>query len=157
METKDQNHHKEFFQAGQPSGEQSSPPVPKTAKQLAAKGNQERIKSILPLAYLLKCGYFFPLRILTVANKIELASGDIGVSTAEMMLFSRWNGDDLEEYGFRVAGGSVDCQTKEVTLQEMKILQGHRRRPYGDLESNAQTTESSSQALVAQDGLGGYD
>ncbi|GJU07273.1 hypothetical protein Tco_1123703 [Tanacetum coccineum] len=41
-----------------PSGEQSSPPVPKTAKQLAAKRNQERIKSILLLAipdeYLLK-------------------------------------------------------------------------------------------------------
>ncbi|GJT99838.1 hypothetical protein Tco_1110177 [Tanacetum coccineum] len=33
-----------------PSGEQSSPPVPKTAKQLAARRNQERIKSILLLA-----------------------------------------------------------------------------------------------------------
>ncbi|GKC25160.1 hypothetical protein Tco_1027310, partial [Tanacetum coccineum] len=41
-----------------PSGEQSSPPVPKTAKQLAARRNQERIKSILLLEildeYLLK-------------------------------------------------------------------------------------------------------
>ncbi|GJZ35154.1 ribonuclease H-like domain-containing protein [Tanacetum coccineum] len=41
-----------------PSGEQSSPLVPKTAKQLAGKRNQERIKSILLLAipdeYLLK-------------------------------------------------------------------------------------------------------
>ncbi|GJW80151.1 hypothetical protein Tco_0144126 [Tanacetum coccineum] len=41
-----------------PSGEQSSPLVPKIAKQLAAKRNQERIKSILLLAipdeYLLK-------------------------------------------------------------------------------------------------------
>ncbi|GJT51817.1 hypothetical protein Tco_0977974 [Tanacetum coccineum] len=41
-----------------PSGEQSSPPVPKTAKQLDARRNQERIKSILLLAildeYLLK-------------------------------------------------------------------------------------------------------
>ncbi|GJW64973.1 hypothetical protein Tco_0116857 [Tanacetum coccineum] len=33
-----------------PSGEQSSPPIPKTAKQLAARMNQERIKSILLLA-----------------------------------------------------------------------------------------------------------
>ncbi|GKE21164.1 hypothetical protein Tco_1432676, partial [Tanacetum coccineum] len=32
------------------SGEQSSPPVPKTTKQLAARRNQERIKSILLLA-----------------------------------------------------------------------------------------------------------
>ncbi|GJX28537.1 hypothetical protein Tco_0236616 [Tanacetum coccineum] len=41
-----------------PSGEQSAPPAPKTAKQLAAKRNQERVKSILLLAipdeYLLK-------------------------------------------------------------------------------------------------------
>ncbi|GJV08154.1 ribonuclease H-like domain-containing protein [Tanacetum coccineum] len=40
------------------SGEQTSPPVPKTAKQLAAKRNRERVKSILLLAipdeYLLK-------------------------------------------------------------------------------------------------------
>ncbi|GJX25338.1 hypothetical protein Tco_0231634 [Tanacetum coccineum] len=41
-----------------PSGEQSSPPVPKTAIQLAARMNQERIKSIflltIPDEYLLK-------------------------------------------------------------------------------------------------------
>ncbi|GJU49004.1 ribonuclease H-like domain-containing protein [Tanacetum coccineum] len=41
-----------------PSGEQSAPPAPKTAKQLVAKRNQERVKSILLLAipdeYLLK-------------------------------------------------------------------------------------------------------
>ncbi|GJT14367.1 hypothetical protein Tco_0861409 [Tanacetum coccineum] len=41
-----------------PAGEQSSPPAPKTSKQLTAKRNQERVKSILMLAipdeYLLK-------------------------------------------------------------------------------------------------------
>ncbi|GKF60367.1 hypothetical protein Tco_0177153 [Tanacetum coccineum] len=41
-----------------PAREQSGPPAPKTAKQLAAKRNQERVKSILILAipdeYLLK-------------------------------------------------------------------------------------------------------
>ncbi|GKA43085.1 hypothetical protein Tco_0735745, partial [Tanacetum coccineum] len=41
-----------------PTGEQSSPPAPKTVKQLTAKRNQERVKSILLLAipdeYLLK-------------------------------------------------------------------------------------------------------
>ncbi|GJS62478.1 hypothetical protein Tco_0657262 [Tanacetum coccineum] len=41
-----------------PTGETSAPPVPKTAKQLVAKRNQERVKSILLLAipdeYLLK-------------------------------------------------------------------------------------------------------
>ncbi|GKC66559.1 hypothetical protein Tco_1099157, partial [Tanacetum coccineum] len=33
-----------------PAGEQPSPPAPKTAKQLTAKRNQERVKSILLLA-----------------------------------------------------------------------------------------------------------
>ncbi|GKF07653.1 hypothetical protein Tco_0041877 [Tanacetum coccineum] len=33
-----------------PTGETSAPPAPKTAKQLAAKRNQERVKSILLLA-----------------------------------------------------------------------------------------------------------
>ncbi|GKE66655.1 hypothetical protein Tco_1520816, partial [Tanacetum coccineum] len=33
-----------------PTGETSDPPAPKTAKQLAAKRNQERVKSILLLA-----------------------------------------------------------------------------------------------------------
>ncbi|GJW79687.1 hypothetical protein Tco_0143662 [Tanacetum coccineum] len=46
-----------FFQEAAPAGEQSGPPVPKTAKQLT-KRNQERVKSILLLAipneYLLK-------------------------------------------------------------------------------------------------------
>ncbi|GJR74306.1 hypothetical protein Tco_0086671 [Tanacetum coccineum] len=41
-----------------PAGEQPGPPTPKTAKQLTAKRNQERVKSILLLAipdeYLLK-------------------------------------------------------------------------------------------------------
>ncbi|GKB90152.1 hypothetical protein Tco_0962424 [Tanacetum coccineum] len=41
-----------------PTGETSAPPAPKTAKQLVAKRNQERVKSILLLAipdeYLLK-------------------------------------------------------------------------------------------------------
>ncbi|GKD56126.1 hypothetical protein Tco_1289513, partial [Tanacetum coccineum] len=41
-----------------PAGEQSGPPFPKTAKQLTAKRNQERVKSILllaiPIEYLLK-------------------------------------------------------------------------------------------------------
>ncbi|GKB73594.1 hypothetical protein Tco_0935006 [Tanacetum coccineum] len=56
-----------------PSGEQSSPPVPKTAKQLAARRNQERIKSILLLAipdeYLLKFHNVLDAKSLWVAIK----------------------------------------------------------------------------------------
>ncbi|GKA02615.1 hypothetical protein Tco_0675396 [Tanacetum coccineum] len=57
-----------------PSGEQSSPPVPKTAKQLAARRNQERIKSILLLAipdeYLLKFHKCSDAKSLGGCNKI---------------------------------------------------------------------------------------
>ncbi|GJY07688.1 hypothetical protein Tco_0374742 [Tanacetum coccineum] len=50
------NTNREF--TGCDTGETSAPPAPKTAKQLVAKRNQERVKSILLLAipdeYLLK-------------------------------------------------------------------------------------------------------
>ncbi|GJS13061.1 hypothetical protein Tco_0407533 [Tanacetum coccineum] len=67
-----------------------------------------------------------------------------------------------------MAGGYVDCQSKEVQFRgqegiwtsKKNDLSGRNqgKRSYGDNgRSNAPTNESSSQALVAQDGLGGYD
>ncbi|GJR85779.1 ribonuclease H-like domain-containing protein [Tanacetum coccineum] len=193
-----------------PSGEQSSPPVPKTAKQLAARRNQERIKSILLLAipdeYLLKFHnvpdakslwaainrLIVEVPILLSQNLAFLSSENTNstneVSTASGE-FGQMDGDDLEELDLRwqVAmltvrvkkfiqrtGRNMDFKEKRhVSLDKSKIecynchRKGHfarecrsgrsqGRRPYGD-RSNAQTTESSSQALVAQDGLGGYD
>ncbi|GJZ13676.1 ribonuclease H-like domain-containing protein [Tanacetum coccineum] len=56
-----------------PSREQSAPPAPKTAKQLAAKRNQERVKSILLLAipdeYLLKFHNVLDVKSLWAAIK----------------------------------------------------------------------------------------
>ncbi|GKB60516.1 hypothetical protein Tco_0916702 [Tanacetum coccineum] len=49
-----------------------------------------------------------------------------------------------------------NCQRKRHFDRECRSGRSQGRRPYGD-RSNAQITESSSQALVAQDGLGGYD
>ncbi|GJR10080.1 ribonuclease H-like domain-containing protein [Tanacetum coccineum] len=49
-----------------------------------------------------------------------------------------------------------NCHRKGHFAKECRSRRSQGRRPYGD-RSNAQTTESSSQALVAQDGLGGYD
>ncbi|GJY87402.1 ribonuclease H-like domain-containing protein [Tanacetum coccineum] len=49
-----------------------------------------------------------------------------------------------------------NCHRKGHFARECRSARSQGRRPYGD-RSNAQTTESSSQALVAQDGLGGYD
>ncbi|GJZ10599.1 ribonuclease H-like domain-containing protein [Tanacetum coccineum] len=60
-----------------PTGDQSgpsAPPVPKTAKQLAAKRNQERVKSILLLA--------IPDDYLLKTNEVSTASRNFGVNTA---------------------------------------------------------------------------
>ncbi|GKG40192.1 ribonuclease H-like domain-containing protein, partial [Tanacetum coccineum] len=51
-----------------------------------------------------------------------------------------------------------NCHRKGHFARECRSGRSQGRRPYGDNgRSNTKTTESSSQALVAQDGLGGYD
>ncbi|GKC89200.1 putative ribonuclease H-like domain-containing protein, partial [Tanacetum coccineum] len=51
-----------------------------------------------------------------------------------------------------------NCHRKGHFARECRSGRNQGRRSYGDNgRSNAPTTESSSQALVAQDGLGGYD
>ncbi|GJR63023.1 hypothetical protein Tco_1505185 [Tanacetum coccineum] len=246
--------------------EQSSPPVPKTAKQLAARRNQESIKSILLLAipdeYLLKFHNVPDVKSLWAAiksrfeafvskedinqkflrslppswsqialimrnkpdideididdlynnlrvykhelkrssgsnsasqnlaflssentnstNEVSTVSVDFGVSTTcginqvpstpsahdiaysflaqpttspqlENEDFQQMDGYDLEELDFR-------WQVAMLTVRVKKSGRSQGRRPHGDSgRNNAQTTESSSQALVAQDGLGGYD
>ncbi|GKB15823.1 hypothetical protein Tco_0849746 [Tanacetum coccineum] len=74
-------------------------------------------------------------------NEVSTASGDFGVSTAI-------DEDDLEELDLRW----------QVAMLTVRIWKESREKIYGDNgRSNAPTNESSSQALVAQDGLGGYD
>ncbi|GKB91477.1 hypothetical protein Tco_0963749 [Tanacetum coccineum] len=69
--------------------------------------------------------------------------------------FQQMDGDDLEN-GISWTGGYVDCQRHFA--RECRSGKSQGRRSYGDNgRSNAPTNESSSQALVAQDGLGGYD
>ncbi|GJW08971.1 ribonuclease H-like domain-containing protein [Tanacetum coccineum] len=51
-----------------------------------------------------------------------------------------------------------NCHRKGHFARECRSRRSQGRRPYGDNgRSNAQITKSPSQALVAQDGLGGYD
>ncbi|GKA97730.1 hypothetical protein Tco_0825624 [Tanacetum coccineum] len=65
--------------------------------------------------------------------------------------FQQMDGDDLEELDLR-------WQVAMLTIRVKKSGRNQGRRSYGDNgKSNAPTTESSSHALVAQDGLGGYD
>ncbi|GKF64316.1 hypothetical protein Tco_0187764 [Tanacetum coccineum] len=82
-------------------------------------------------------------------NEVSTCSGDFGVSTA----------GGINQVPSTLSG-YVDCQSKEVHSKDRKKYGLQRettlcrsgrnqgRRPYGD-RSNAQTTESSSQALVA--------
>ncbi|GJV68390.1 hypothetical protein Tco_1483899 [Tanacetum coccineum] len=191
-----------------PSGEQSSPPVPKTAKQLAARRNQERIKSILLLAipneYLLKFHNVPDAKSLWAAIKSRFGGNEeskkmqknvlkhhedinqkflrsLPPSWSQIALIMRnkpdideididdlynnlrMDGDDLDGIGSLIEGGYVDGRVKSSLEERKKIWTSKRKNNMFLLDSqrlsvqlsNAPTTESSSQALVAQDGLGG--
>ncbi|GJX84895.1 putative reverse transcriptase domain-containing protein [Tanacetum coccineum] len=148
-----------------PTGDQSgpsAPPVPKTAKQLAAKRNQERVKSILLLAipdeYLLK---FQKLISQLEVHGAPISKEDINQkflrslppSWNQIALIMR-NKPDIDEI-------DIDDLYNNLRVYEDEMKRSERnqgRRSYGDnSRSNAPTNESSSQDLVAQDGLGGYD
>ncbi|GKB63194.1 ribonuclease H-like domain-containing protein [Tanacetum coccineum] len=82
-------------------------------------------------------------------NEVSIANGDF-----------RMDGDDLEELDLRCQRLSAtnNVTNKGFLLRECRSRRSQGRIPYGDNgRSNAQTNESSSQALVAHDGLGGYD
>ncbi|GJZ72582.1 ribonuclease H-like domain-containing protein [Tanacetum coccineum] len=118
-------------------------------------------------------------------NEVSTASGDFGVSTAGginqvpstpsahdiaySFLAQPTTSPQLENEDFQFKEKrpvSLDkskiecynCHRKGHFARECRSGRNQGRRPYGyNGRSNAQTTESSSQALVAQDGLGGYD
>ncbi|GJR69528.1 hypothetical protein Tco_0015593 [Tanacetum coccineum] len=120
------------------------------------------------------------LRNTTDTNEVSTASGDFGVSTAggtsqvpstlcahdvaysffaqpttspqlENEDFQQIDGDDLEELDLR-------WQVAMLTVKVKKSRRNQGKRSYGDNgRSNAPTNESSSQELVAQDGLESYD
>ncbi|GJW75650.1 hypothetical protein Tco_0135020 [Tanacetum coccineum] len=74
--------------------------------------------------------------------------------------FQQMDGDDLEELDLRwqVAMLTVRVKKKGHFARECISRRNQGRKSYGDNgRSNALTNESLSQALVAQDGLGGYD
>ncbi|GKD45386.1 ribonuclease H-like domain-containing protein, partial [Tanacetum coccineum] len=105
-------------------------------------------------------------------NEVTTANGDFGVSIAgginqvpSTPCAHDMDGDDLEELDLRwqvaILTSKIECYNyhrKGHFARECRSGRNQRRRSYGDNgRSNAPTTESSSQALVAQDGLGGYD
>ncbi|GKB08989.1 ribonuclease H-like domain-containing protein [Tanacetum coccineum] len=113
-------------------------------------------------------------------NEVSTASGDFGIDEDDLEeLDLRWQVAMLTIRGkkfIQKTGRNLDFKEKRpVSLDKSKIKcynchrKGHfdrecrsgrnqGRRSYGDNgRINAPTNESSSQALVAQDGLGGYD
>ncbi|GJZ96680.1 hypothetical protein Tco_0669014 [Tanacetum coccineum] len=151
-----------------PSGEQSAPPAPKTAKQLAAKRNQERVKSILLLAipdeYLLK---FHNFENFTTASNESL---DKAYDRFQKLI------SQLEVHGAPVSKEDINQKfLRSLPPSWSQIALIMRNKPdidqvdiddlYNNLrvyedemkKRNATTNKPSSQALVAQDGLGNYD
>ncbi|GKF79111.1 hypothetical protein Tco_0234679, partial [Tanacetum coccineum] len=66
--------------------------------------------------------------------------------------FQQMDGDDLEELDLRWQAAMLIVKVKKIGYfaRECRSGRSQGRRPYGDNgRSNAQTTESSSQALVA--------
>ncbi|GJS79969.1 hypothetical protein Tco_0729850 [Tanacetum coccineum] len=133
-----------------PTGETSAPPAPKTAKQLMLnhsrkQSNQglevyedEMKRSSIPLLLLRTC-HFFPLRTLQYNERALSLHNQQPVLNLKMRIFSIFDEETWKEIGILDAG-----------------IPG--KRSYGDNGwSNAPTKEYSSQALVAQYGLRGYD
>ncbi|GJY64816.1 hypothetical protein Tco_0466276 [Tanacetum coccineum] len=124
-----------------PTGETSAPPAPKTAKQLAAKRNQERVKSILLLAipdeYLLKNkpdideididDLYNNLRV----NEDEMKRSSSSTSTSQNLPFlSSENTSSTNEvstasgdFGVSTAGGisQVSSTIDEDDLEELDL------------------------------------
>ncbi|GJV28553.1 hypothetical protein Tco_1385001 [Tanacetum coccineum] len=100
-------------------------------------------------------------------NEVSTASEDFGVSTASGInqvpstpRAHGMDGDDLEELDLRWQVAMLTVRVKKKWHFARECISGRNqgRRSYCDNgRSNAPTNESSSHALVAQDGLGGYD
>ncbi|GJV98302.1 hypothetical protein Tco_1553554 [Tanacetum coccineum] len=166
-----------------PTGETSAPPASKTAKQLAAKSNQERVKSILLLAihdeYLLKFRNVADAKSLWEAIKSRFGGNEESKKMHKNVHGAPISKEDIYQKFLRSLPASwnqialimrnksdideidIDDFYNNLRVYKDEIKRSGRnqgKRSYGDNgRSNAPTNESSSQALVAQDGLGGYD
>ncbi|GKD80893.1 ribonuclease H-like domain-containing protein, partial [Tanacetum coccineum] len=117
---------------------------------------------------------FFSSESTNSTNEVSIASGDIGeeldlrwqvaMLTIKLKKFIQRTGRNLDFKEKRLVSldkskiECYNCHRKGHFTRECRSGRNQRRRSYGDNgRSNAQTNESSSQALMAQDGLGGYD
>ncbi|GJU26073.1 hypothetical protein Tco_1164694 [Tanacetum coccineum] len=166
-----------------PTGETSAPLAPKTAKQLAAKRNQERVKSILLLAipdeYLLKYQAEVPKKsflfswnqiALIMKNKPDVDEIDIDdlynnlrVYEDEMKRLMKMIGR-LDPY---MAVGYVDCQSEEISFTEDRRTLIQRKMNHVSLDKSNLSATNKAMApkqlnlhhrpLEAQNMARGYD
>ncbi|GJV39584.1 hypothetical protein Tco_1418024 [Tanacetum coccineum] len=192
-----------------PSREQSSPPVPKTAKQLAARRNQERIKSILLLSipdeYLLKFHNVLDAKSLWAAiksrfrdideididdlynnlrvyedemkksstsssntqnlafissenssstNTVNTASGEHGVSTAAGTAFTSQVSSTPCTHDVSCSFFAHPTTSPQLENEDFQQIDGDDLE---ELDLRWQVAMLTVRALVAHDGLGGYD
>ncbi|GJW13021.1 hypothetical protein Tco_0017154 [Tanacetum coccineum] len=138
-----------------PRGEQSGPPAPKTTKQLTAKRNQERVKSILLLAipdeYLLQVPISSDAKSLWAAIKSRFGGNDESKKMQRNVLkhhfenFTNAPNESLDKAYDRQPSPQLENEDfQQINEDDLEEL---------DLRWHV----AMLTALVAQDGLGGYD
>ncbi|GJS18546.1 putative ribonuclease H-like domain-containing protein [Tanacetum coccineum] len=92
-------------------------------------------------------------------NEVSTASGDFGITSPQLENenLQQINEDDLEELDLRWQVAMLIVRVKKFIQKTRRNLDFKGKQPVGFDKRNEPTNESSSQALVAQDGLGGYD
>ncbi|GJU32182.1 hypothetical protein Tco_1175771 [Tanacetum coccineum] len=97
-------------------------------------------------------------------NEVSTANGDFKVSTAggtsqvsSTLCAHEINGDDLEELDLRWQVAMLTIRVKKFIQRTGRNLNFKEKQPVTLDKRNAPTNKLSLQALVAQDGLGGYD
>ncbi|GJU17929.1 hypothetical protein Tco_1145895 [Tanacetum coccineum] len=158
----------------EPTGETSDPPAPKTAKQLAAKRNQERVRALalaIPDEYLLK--HFDEIDIDDLYNNLMVYEDEMkrsssstptsqnfaflsseNTSSTNKLTLSLHNQQPVLNLRIMIVSMIIgdDLEDLDLRWQEayvtVKSGRNQGRRSYGDNgRSNAPTNESSSQPL----------
>ncbi|GJZ44589.1 ribonuclease H-like domain-containing protein, partial [Tanacetum coccineum] len=142
---------------------QSCPPAPKTENTTDCQNGirkevyEDEMKRSLSSTSNSQNLVFLSFENTSSTNEVSTASGNFEVNTARgtnssSQVSSTPGADEVSQVE------CYNCHRKGHFAKECKSGWNQGKRSYGDNSGrNATTNEPSSQALVAQDGLGGYD